>query len=290
MDVLFPFEVVKPGSRIILYGASGLGYKFYRQIVTSGYCQLVAWVDKQYDWYRRLNLPVDPPETVLSCNADSFVIAAEKESVYKSIFNSLANYGIPPEKIYWRNDYGLKADIVAKYDAARICNEAQNAVEVNPIRLISPSRMDIVVRVIYARELLENINNGEGYRLYAKIMERVNGFHEDVDNFFLAYFSDYTGKSGQNSFLASFRDLLKSMQEVGFRRESFIPINKHGQLINGAHRCAAALALGIRAFVRKYPCDGMTFDYSAAWLRRNGISEQEISYIERYYCELMAGN
>lgn len=290
MDVLFPFGAVKPGSRIVLYGAGGLGYKLYRQIVTSGYCQLVSWVDKQYEWYHTLNLPVDPPNPSLAGQTDMFIIAAEKELSYKSIYRVLSSWGVPSEKIYWQDDYGLKADIVAKYDEQRMRKEAETAEAIEPLQLVTDSRMDIVVRVMYAREFLQNIKDGDGYLLYLKLMEQVNGFCEDLDNFFLAYFSDYVAKRGRMEFLEAFQRILQSMREEGFRKKSFIPLNRQGQLINGAHRCAAAIALGIKVFARRYPCDGMTFDYSARWLRERGFSEQEVGKIEHEYKMLLSGN
>ena len=58
MVYLFPFEKVKRESRIILYGAGESGYEFYQQLMTSGYCEIMAWVDRQYQWYQFLGLPV----------------------------------------------------------------------------------------------------------------------------------------------------------------------------------------------------------------------------------------
>ena len=46
MKYLFPFKLIPPDSRIILYGASDVGYDFYRQIKSSGYVDIIAWLDR----------------------------------------------------------------------------------------------------------------------------------------------------------------------------------------------------------------------------------------------------
>lgn len=49
--LLFPFEMIPKDSNIILYGAGGCGIGFSRQIVNSGYCNILLWVDQKYELF-----------------------------------------------------------------------------------------------------------------------------------------------------------------------------------------------------------------------------------------------
>ena len=53
MKYIFPFTQVNIGSRIVLYGASDIDYDYYRQIMSTGYADLIAWLDSNYEMYGR---------------------------------------------------------------------------------------------------------------------------------------------------------------------------------------------------------------------------------------------
>ncbi len=286
MRVLFPFQAIEKNSEVILYGAGAVGYEFYRQIKTTGYCKILAWVDRQYEWYRHLNLPVDPVESINLLDPEKYILAVERSETAESIRNDLLARNVSIEKIYWQ-DYFLKEDIVAKYNRSRVQREACDAVTMEPLILLTQERLDIVIRVMYAQDLLHGIENGEGFLLYVKMLEHINGFHEDVDNnMLLAYFSDYFSKDGSKMFVSSFKELLASMQSEGFRREFFIPLDRYKRLMNGAHRCAAAIALGLNVYVREYPFDGLNFCYPDAWLEEHGFTSEEREKILNKYMML----
>lgn len=286
MSFLFPFYELEKNSRIVLYGAGAIGYDFFRQIQTSHYCRLAGWVDKQYTWYRTLQLPVDAPDAVRGLSYDRVVVAVEKKETYQSIKTYLNSMGISDPTIFWKEDYRIKAGPAAVYDPVRVRKESEEAVQVFPCRLLREDRLDVVIRYLYARDILLGMEHSEGSRMYEKLILASNQGSEPVDHMVMAYFTEYSFKSGIRAFRDSFHSLLRSMKEQGFQKEGFIPVDDQGRMINGAHRCAAALALGQKAWVYSYPFDGFQYDYSSAWMREHGFTDGETNRVEEEFQRL----
>lgn len=80
---LFPFAKVPYGSRIILYGAGDVGTQYYRQIMETNYCDVVAWVDNNASEYKELGFPVINREEMSwqEIRAEYFVIAINHDGV-----------------------------------------------------------------------------------------------------------------------------------------------------------------------------------------------------------------
>lgn len=286
MLYLFPFSDIPLNSRIILYGAETTGYDFYRQIVTSKFCTLVKWVDKQYDWYRSMNLPVDAPESICGEQYDFIVVAAREERTYLGIKKYLLSIGCDESAIYWKDDYKLLPDFVANRDVERSRNDAEKAELIVPISCVTENRMDVVIRVIYAEAFFNNCLSNVEISMYNRVIKAANGFVEPMDNMIVKYFSDYGSKSGMENFHKSFQSLMESMKVNGFKREKFLPLDSQGRLCNGAHRCAAAIALGIRAWGYKYTFAGLNYPYDVSWLAENGFTSDEVEFIHKKYIAL----
>lgn len=283
MNFLFPFADVEKNSRIILYGAGAVGCQFYQQLQTSGYCRLVKWVDGQYEWFRYIDMPVESPASILNEAFDLIVVAVEREEVFLSVKDGLQHMNIDPDKILWKDNYRLPENTLVPSEINH-AEEAKRAVEMNPHTLIDEKRMDIVVRYIYAKAFLENKGMDRVKKLYRKLIYAVNRGEEPLTNSSHAYFSDYTQKKGLEEFEKSFQELLISMKEKGFQKEYFIPLGADGKLLNGAHRLAAALALGINVWTVKFELlqgNKFFFEYTCEWLRENGFEEEEVDFIYR---------
>ena len=115
MRFIFPFSEIKQNSKIVLYGASECGYDFYRQIVSTGYCEIVLWVDRQYEWWRYMGLPVEPPEKLCDVNYDVVVSTAEREAVHQSIVEDMMVMGVAEETVFWKRDYRIRGNIALRY-------------------------------------------------------------------------------------------------------------------------------------------------------------------------------
>ena len=289
MKYLFPFASVPKDARIILYGASDVGYDYYRQIMNSGYVDLVAWLDRNYEMYRMLDLPVGSPEEINLLDYDYVVIAVLEEASFKSIKSYLTKAGTPDDIIIWNESALVGYDIARSFRNIDLLKEAKNAVEMNPVCLIDEDRLDVVVRYLYADEILKGIVAGQAEKMYEKMFLRLNDAIEPTDHFLFRYFSDYDNKRGIDEFKRSFSELISSIRGNGFRRECFIPLDRNGRMMNGSHRCAAALAVGSKVWVRKYPVSGVKIldhHFAEDWFKENVFRDDELKMITECYKSL----
>lgn len=288
MKYIFPFGEVNKDENIVLYGAGNMGYQFYRQIMSTQYCKIVCWVDKQYDWYREMALPVDKPENIKAYDFDKIVIAVEQTKTYESIVNFLKQMGVDEHYVVWKQDMILGYDIAKKYDKDRVEKESQEAYQEEPYIFLSEDRMDLVVRYLYAVEILENIKDGQGQELYEKYFLKENGGVEPMDEIQLSYFTEYSSKCGIDNFKASFQSLVNSMKEKGFDKKHFVPLDKTKYPVNGSHRIAAALATENKVWAYSYGNYQVAqFIRPIEWFRINGFSENECDVLLNAYRILM---
>lgn len=97
---LFPFEKVKKGASIVLYGAGEVGKIFCAQIEHSQYCQIVLWADKDY-----LNKGenVKNPDNIDKISYDMVVVAIKDSNLAEQIRTDLIKKGVDKDKIVWSN-------------------------------------------------------------------------------------------------------------------------------------------------------------------------------------------
>ncbi|MDE6908215.1 MAG: glycosyltransferase family 8 protein [Lachnospiraceae bacterium] len=100
----FPYERVKPESRVAVYGAGNVGQDFVKQLDNTLYARLVLWVDMRYeekpeDWN------VEHPEQ-LAAHGEEFdhvIIAIDDEKIASQAAEYLRQLGIPKDKLIWQN-------------------------------------------------------------------------------------------------------------------------------------------------------------------------------------------
>ena len=287
MKHIFPFSEIKKGEKVVLYGASERGYDFYRQLVSTGYDDIVLWVDRQYEWYRYMNLPVDAPEKIKGAEFDRIIITAEEEHVYESMMCDLAKLGVDAGKIFWKKDCLITGNIAYGYDNERIEKEAHSAYEMNPIQLLSAERLDVIVRILYAKDVISESTNKYHMQLYRKMMTAQNNCTEPTDNMISSFFSEYSIKRGWKAFDESFKGLINSIRTGGFCRWYFVPLDRSKNMINGAHRVAAAIALDTTIWAYEYPVDIKPLIFNEKWFLDNGFTRSETEYIAEKYRKLV---
>lgn len=292
MRYVFPFKEIPVGSRIVIYGATQTGYDFYRQVKTTDYCEVIAWLDRQYLWWREMNLPVDPPESIKDKDFDLVILTAEKEHTADLMKKDLIGFGVPAEKVFWKDDYSVRENIAKEYDAERFKREAEDAISEPSLKYLNGDNLDITVRVMYARDILSGNDCSKHREMYKRIMVNQMGEKEPTDDMIPAYFTEYTMKKGFKAFDESFRELLESVKNNGFKREYFIPVDSDGGLINGRHRLAAAIAVGTDVWTREYLFSGFHHHFNERWLEKMGFSSYEIAEVMDEYRRLKssAGN
>ncbi|MCL1889186.1 MAG: hypothetical protein FWF99_01605 [Desulfovibrionaceae bacterium] len=109
-----------------------------------------------------------------------------------------------------------------------------------PYTLLTPNRLDILARYEFARYYLQGHCLDLGHEIYTNLIQT---WHEQTGGF-------DPGHTCLDDYVRKFCALIDSFREYGFdENRSIIPLVQ-GSIVDGAHRVAAALALGIE----KLPC------------------------------------
>lgn len=97
---LFPFQIIPRASKLILYGAGRVGNEYYKQIQLTGYCQVVAWVDR-FKTISENGSSIQQPENLLTIDYDYIVVAVYEEKIANEIIKFLEMMGASRNKIVW---------------------------------------------------------------------------------------------------------------------------------------------------------------------------------------------
>lgn len=95
---LFPYQSIDKGSKIILYGAGKVGRSYCEQIRKNGYCDIVAWADRNA--YRE-NKNIISPAEIAGMEYSQIVIAIKEKEIAEEIMHDLAELGVNKKKIIW---------------------------------------------------------------------------------------------------------------------------------------------------------------------------------------------
>lgn len=89
---VFPFDKVRQGSDIAIYGAGNVGRAFRHQINETKYCNVVCWVDKNYSTLDMKD--VTDIDCLLHTTFDTVVIANASKKIADEIYRNLIDMGI----------------------------------------------------------------------------------------------------------------------------------------------------------------------------------------------------
>jgi len=107
-EMLFPFESVPKGAKILIYGAGKDGEHFLRQILITNYCDVLGFVDrnnmKQYPYL----VPVYSMVDALRLTFDYIVISVKNPVDATEIRTSLVQHGVQSSKIIYK---GRRKDV-----------------------------------------------------------------------------------------------------------------------------------------------------------------------------------
>lgn len=102
----FPFEGIKAGSRIIIYGGGVVGKIFLQQVARSAYCTVRAICDRNYRDTGIIEVPVISlaelaglPDT----EYDVILIALEQRNIAIEVREDLIMAGVSTDKIIYFN-------------------------------------------------------------------------------------------------------------------------------------------------------------------------------------------
>lgn len=100
----FPYERVKPESRVAVYGAGNVGQDFVKQLDNTLYARLALWVDMRYE-EKSEDWNVEHPEQLAARGEefDHVIIAIDDEKIASQAAEYLRQLGIPKDKLIWQN-------------------------------------------------------------------------------------------------------------------------------------------------------------------------------------------
>jgi len=149
----------------------------------------------------------------------------------------------------------------------------------NPRSLPLGLRFDLVVKYLYARQRLglqPAASDIDAKRLYVQHIHLRTGGAEPGDE---------ARKGSIDDFLSQFDALIAAMAQEGFDPLQAIPYSQENGLpLNGAHRIAAALAIGCDIAVQFLAGEGGRWDM--AWFRTHGFSRDDCDLLLRTWAEL----
>lgn len=99
---IFPYELVKAGSKVVIYGAGVVGRCYYNCLKSGSYAEVAALVDKNWSGMTDTAYEVCPPDRILEVPYDVVIIAVEPEELYGNIRAELKELGVEDEKIIWK--------------------------------------------------------------------------------------------------------------------------------------------------------------------------------------------
>ena len=108
---LYPFNNVKPGGNLIIYGGGTFGQHLYKKINNYKTHNVVAWIDKKHEHYAKLNLPVTDFDQIKSLEYDAVLIALIDEDNSNQAFLKLIEHGVNKNKIIQVYHYDKKENI-----------------------------------------------------------------------------------------------------------------------------------------------------------------------------------
>lgn len=150
---------------------------------------------------------------------------------------------------------------------------------VDPKRISSSGRLDIMVRYLLFKELAYGNVSDKTLSLYSRTILSRSGAIELQD-----YYSP-DEKKGIQKHLEVAKELLESIKTNGFEEKYYVPIGKDFGLYNGAHRMAAAMALNENVWIRTLGEQGIK-DMDFQWFINNGFSWEDQIRVLRAYADI----
>lgn len=90
LGYLFPFPLVKKDSNIALYCAGTYGQRLYSYLKRTGFCKVTVWVDRDYEQFQAMGLPVESPDALAYTEGYSMIVVANmfahsREEIYQML-------------------------------------------------------------------------------------------------------------------------------------------------------------------------------------------------------------
>lgn len=289
MYYIFPFHLVKPNEKILIYGAGKAGKNYLNQIRCIEYCTVLCMVDKNFRSIHIDGIKVIPPEEIKNYEYDWIMVSLLDDNIKAVIGKELSTqYGVPEEKIIKFHARKLQWDAPIKYYESqqeeyletRHLNDYLK--EMDAGCLVTRRRIDLGVRYLLFRDFVNHVENKKHVSLFSRYTLARNGGIERC-----SYHSG-AGKESVTDFIEQGKILCERMEKDGFAQEHFIPLGYESRPYDGLHRIAAALATHEKVWVHEYN-DRPISEVTLEWFQENGFTVDDQIRILRAYTDTYAG-
>lgn len=146
-------------------------------------------------------------------------------------------------------------------------NSLIEIIKTDPKDLLHYKRIDLIPKIHFVEDFL----------LSSWRSRTIDDYREIILGFSLGRFKE-PGKSDKNSFelyLTEFKKIITELKNNGFDcKKSVIPVGKDGVILDGSHRLAAAIVLGVDVSVAYFP--EIEVDYGANFFINRGLNREDV--------------
>lgn len=181
---LFPYEKVPQGSRIIIYGAGDVGQEYLQQMQITRYCEVIAFIDKAFDKYDPMIVPIYPLDSIKSLSFDYVVLAFKTGAHVRAVTKSLIDLGVSNEIIIYvesRKDVELFVSD-ASVTRARKIDFAYNRPGISIALKYGPGLGDAIVKKKIFMEIVSMEPNCHIDIYCPGISQVIHSFYSDQKN------------------------------------------------------------------------------------------------------------
>lgn len=228
-EMLFPFELVKHGSKVLIYGAGLLGQSYLKQVKLTNYCDIVGFIDREYEKYHNSIIPVYPVREVNNLFFDYIVVALRTKHFYDDVYYTLnSEYGIEKNKIvavFLRDN--IEIDYYLKPCQNQINNYAYNKSRNNIAVFISGGLGDCIIQKSFINALVQQNKSCliDFYSMKAKSFLPYIYSSEDtyINNFIYDSGTNYTKNKKEYNLAISLRGTFVKIDN--YNREVFYKVD-----------------------------------------------------------------
>ena len=99
----FPYEKIPHNSNVVLYGAGNLGKQYWIQNLRYHFCNMILWVDREYEKLRDEKNCIQNPEMIRKTDFDYILIGVDNFHAAREIASYLKKMGVEKEKVVWQS-------------------------------------------------------------------------------------------------------------------------------------------------------------------------------------------
>lgn len=111
---LFPYEHIPYGAKILIYGAGDVGQEYLKQMMLTKYAVVLGFVDRAWDKYPKMVVPIYSPEQIRALSFDYIVLAFKMGNFALDVRHMLVKQGIPDERIVFQGSRKKPMPVLAE--------------------------------------------------------------------------------------------------------------------------------------------------------------------------------